>query len=496
MPRSRRWCWIRCVCSTVRAKRPAAQRSITALLGLLTLGVLRCAAAQFSAEVYDQVRPSVIRISCSNRAGTGFLWSSPDTAVTALHLVSGCGKISAYYEALKVTRPATIVKVLRRADLVLLRIADAPGAHMLEVDTAMPSLTEPLATLGYPLQILSMSSTSLQLRYGGKTLRNIVPETVAQTLSGGSPSLDLEIENIEGHLLPGHSGAPIFNEQRRVVAIADGGLENGAAALSWGIPAHYLNQLASSTENPDAAVGAAGEAHAVLFAAETESKNLGETTCSGATLTKLRSATFAQLVRSVDDPAGLMQSIQMMQIDPSNFLFDVYQHLPSGATFVLPSGAELQQSANGDCRAALPSGRVELHIRLAMLGSAIEVQSVSQSFENTLVDGKARGWVPDAMFTNAVPLTRFDGLLVRRRGYEHVKLFPMYQDKYLFEVLAARNNLFIGSAALQQTTPQWNQKIVACKAMPASPQCGDVRQYAVDWVKALLGIQLTTFPVG
>jgi hypothetical protein len=100
------------------------------------------------------------------------------------------------------------------------------------------------------------------------------------------------------------------------------------------------------------------------------------------------------------------------------------------------------------------------------------------------------------MWTNAVPLTRFDGLLVRRRGYEHMKLFPMYQDKYLFEVLAARNNLFIGSAALQQTTPQWNQKVAACTATPSAFACNDVRQYAVDWVKAMLGIQLTTFPVG
>ena len=457
---------------------------------------MRCAAAQFNADVYDQVRPSVIRVSCSNHAATGFLWSSPDTAVTTLHVVAGCGRISAYYEALKITRPATVVKVLRRADLVLLRIADAPSAHMLEADTTPPSLTEPLATLGYPLQILSMSSTSLQLRYGGKTLRNIVPESIAQALSGGSPSLDLEIENIEGHLLPGHSGAPIFNEERKVVAIADGGLDNGAAALSWGIPAHYLNQLVSSTENPDTVVAAAGGTHGVLFAAETESRNLGETTCSGVTLTKLRSATFAQLVRSVDDPAGMMQSIQMIKVDPSNFMFDVYQHLPSGATFVLPSGAQLQQAANGDCTAALPSGKVELRVRLAVLGSPLEVQSISQTFENTLVDGKARGWVADPVWTNAVPLTRFDGLLVRRRGYEHMKLFPMYQDKYLFEVLAARNNLFIGSAALQQTTPQWNQKVMACTATPNAFACNDVRQYAVDWVKAMLGIQLTTFPVG
>ena len=465
-------------------------------VALLALASARpCIAFQFSVDVYDSVKPSVIRVSCSNRAGTGFLWSNPDTAVTALHVVAGCQKITVYYEALKVTRPASVARVLRQADLVLLKITDAPSAQVLVVDPKPPSLTDQLSTLGYPLQILSMSSTSLQLRYGGKTLRNIVPDSVAQALSGGSPSLDLEIDSIEGHLLPGHSGAPIFNGQRKIVAIADGGLENGAAALSWGIPAHFLNQLAASDEHPDTAV-AAGSSHAVLFASDNEARNLGETTCSGATLTKLRSATFAQLSKSVDDPGGLLQTIRTIKIDPSNITFDVYQHLTSGATFVVPSGAELKQAPNGDCTAALPSGKVQMRIHVGILSSPSEIQATGSAFENSLVDGNTKGWVADAMWTNATPLTRFDGLIVRRRGYEHVKLFPMYQDKYLFEVMAARNNVFIGSAVLQTTTLQWNQKVAACNATPNVMSCEDVRQYAVDLVKAMLGVQLTTFPVG
>jgi hypothetical protein len=466
-------------------------------IALLALSpALPCPAFQFSADVYDSVKPSVIRVTCSNRAGTGFLWSSPDTAVTALHVVAGCDKISAYYEALKVTRPARVVKVLRRADLVLLKISDAPSGQVLIIDPKPPSLTDHLSTLGYPLQVLSMSSTSLQLRYGGKTLRNIVPDSIAQALSGGSPSLDLEIDSIEGHLLPGHSGAPIFNEQRKIVAIADGGLENGAAALSWGIPAHFLNQLAASDEHPDTAAGATGSSHAVLFAAESEVRNLGETTCAGVTLTKLRSATFAQLYKSVDDPAGLLQTVQTIKIDPSNITFDVYQHLTSGATFVLPSGAELKQAPNGDCIASLPSGKVQMRIEIGVLSSPSEVDAKGKAFENFLVDGNTRGWTVDPQWTNPAPLTRFDGLIVRRRAYRHIKTFPMYQDKYLFEVQALRRNVFIGSAVLQTSSLQWNQKIAACNVTPNAMACGDARQYAVDLVKAMLGVQLTTFPVG
>ena len=95
-----------------------------------------------------------------------------------------------------------------------------------------------------------------------------------------------------------------------------------------------------------------------------------------------------------------MQTIRTIKIDPSNIGFDVYQHLPSGATFVLPSGAELKQAANGDCKSSLPSGKVQLRIEVGVLASPSEVQAKSLAFENSLVDGNARGWIPDPMWTN------------------------------------------------------------------------------------------------
>jgi hypothetical protein len=214
------------------------------------------------------------------------------------------------------------------------------------------------------------------------------------------------------------------------------------------------------------------------------------------TLTKLRSATFTQLVKSADDPAGLLQMIRMVNADISNLTFDVYQHLTSGATIVIPSSAELVQAANGDCAASLASGKVQLRIQLGVLASPLDVQARIMAFENALTDGKARGWVADPVWTNGTASNRFDGLRFQRAGFKHLKLFPMYQDKYLFPVLAVRNSMFIGSAAFRMSTPQWNQKIAACNATPNAPACADAREYAVDLVRAMLGVQLTTFPVG
>lgn len=450
---------------------------------------------QFDANIYDEVKPSIVRITCSNRAATGFLWSSPDTAVTAWHVVDGCGNISVYYEAQKITRSASITKVLRHADLALLKIANAPAAQVLIIETSQPSLTEPLSTLGFPLQIPSMTNTPLQLRYGGKTLRAIVPDSVAQSLVGGSPSLDLEIDSIDGHLLPGHSGAPIFNRQRKIVAVADGGLENGAASISWGIPAKFITQLAASTETtspPPAAAGHQSPSH-VLFAAESEAKNLGEVTCSGQTLTKLRSATFPQLVKSVDDPIGMLQLVQFFKMDPSLFMFDVYQHLPSGATFVLPFGTQLSPTPNGDCLAQLPGQLVQMYLQVAILDSPAQVVPRATLFERTWSHNNP-GWVEDPQWTNRANLTRFDGLVVRRRALTHFTAGS--PDWYVFEALAGRKNVFLGLATEKLNTPSIAQLAIRCQTAPYTNGCDLLRTMANSWVQAVLAVQLTTFPVG
>jgi S1-C subfamily serine protease len=471
-------------------------RNKFACLAAAGAALLLLPAFQFNATVYDEVKPSVVRVACpaDNRAATGFLWSNPGTAVTALHLVTGCANITVFYEVPGVQRTATIAKVLRHADLALLKIDNPPNARVLVAETRAPALTEHLSTLGFPLQIRTMTSTSLQLRYGGKTLRDIVPDSVAQSLSGGSPSLDLEIDSIEGHLLPGHSGAPVFNEQRKVIAVADGGLENGAAAVSWAIPAKFLTQLSSSTENTAAPRGGR---NASLFSSETEAQNRGETACSGQVLTKLRSTMFQQASNSADDPKGVYQLVQFFGVDPSSFEFDVYQHLDSGATFVVPAGARLVKTAGGDCAASFSSGKVEMRLQLAIMASPLLAQEKSLAFEKMLAGKDQLGWAPDATWTYLMPVPRFDGMVVRRRAWYHVRMIPaMFQDKYAFEALAVRNAVFIGSAAMYSATPEIAQQINLCRYSPNLPACAGIRTFVSDWVRAVLAIQLTTFPVG
>ena len=445
------------------------------------------------------IRASVLRVdarSCgtSDRVATGFLWHEGE-AVTALHVVAGCSDVWVYYEIQKLPRKAKVIRVLRRADLAILRIEDPPSAPVLPIELKPPSLNDDLATLGYQLQIPSMSSTSLQLRVGGQTLRDIVNPAVRQQLAqSGSPSLDLEITNIEGHLVPGLSGAPVLNQAGKVVAIADGGLENGAVAISWAIPVKYLADLAKSSEtwNPQTGTPKA------LFASETDSRNQGVTACGGLPLTKLRIASFPQIMSSADDPLGLQQLVAFFRIDPSGFDFDVYQHLPTGATVLVPAGARLL-SSGGQCEASLAAGKIAMHIEVSVLNSPDAAQARSEAFERSVAGSDPQFWLVDPQWTYPVPYPRFDGLVVRRRAYLHVKpsAFVTVQDRYLFETLAFRGTGFIGSSTTN--TLDWSsilQSGATCSGNPSGDGCAGILAQIKSWVQTILSVHLSTFPIG
>jgi hypothetical protein len=73
---------------------------------------------------------------------------------------------------------------------------------------------------------------------------------------------------------------------------------------------------------------------------------------------------------------------------------------------------------------------------------------------------------------------------------------PGFRDKYGFETMALRNNVFIGLATKYEWSPQFLQHSTACSPMLTANECRDVQLFMVNWVKSVLAIQLTTFPVG
>jgi hypothetical protein len=484
-----------------------------ALLPMIVLFTCRTLGSgqAISGSEMDAVAKSVLRVLASqcpgNRFATGFIWQTPNSAVTAWHVVVGCKNVRVYYENEKIERPAHIVKLRRASDLALLSIDDAPSAPALAEETGPVAANTDLATLGYALQMETMTSTRLDLRYGSSKLRDIVTDTTLQRHIAdlGFPSLDLRITPIEGHLLSGLSGAPIFNKAGHVVAIGDGGLDNGTVGINWGVPVSELHGLASSSEsaadrtfqNASPGISAAG-----LFASETEARAQGTTTCSGIELTKIRTAAFEQIAASTDDAIALQQILTYFQANPAGYAFDVYQHLPSGATVVLPANAILKPDAKG-CTASLSNGEIILRIDLAIVDSATDLQPRSIALELNAVGGHPQGWNRDMPFTYLGPKSRFDGMIVNRKGFVHVNPLLMalntpVMDRYLFETIASRKLVIINESALNKVnTAQNNQLAIACRLNPmAAPICPAINKRTETWVLSVLSVQLATFPIG
>jgi len=463
------------------------------------------------AQNFRVAAPSVLRITAVNcsggtglldgRTATAFIWRDRSTAVTALHVVSGCSTINVWYQARATQKKAFISKVYKDGDLALLTIQEAVPAVPLMESVQAPTVMEQLQALGFPLQAPTMSNTSLRLRFGGRTLDDIVPSSVrALLLSAKSPSLSLPITNIEGHLVPGLSGAPILDSQNRVVAVGDGGLENGTVGISWGIPAQALQRLVASTETVNST--SLSEPPRALFAAESESMNRGEVSCSGITLTHLRTVSFSSIAASTDDPLGLQQLVNYFNVDPKGFQYDVYQHLASGATMVVPAGATLQSGADGCTYTSDIAPDVGIRLQIASVASDAQIIPVATSQELTAAGGSGQNWVSDNAFTNVTSQTRVDGLIVRRKGFVHLNpalIGPssLPQDKYLFETLAVRNGFEINASVLNDdSTVENNRKALVCRLMPSIDGCASINRMTDEWVKFVIAVHLATFPIG
>jgi hypothetical protein len=457
------------------------------------------------------VAPSILRLTTANcvgngglldgRTATAFIWRDKGTAVTALHAVSGCSVINVWYQTAGVQRSARISKVYRDGDLALLAISEPLAAPPLLESDHPALLSDQLQAMGFPLQAPTMSNTSLRLRFGGHTLNDIVPPSVKTLLlAAKSPSLTLTITNIEGHLVPGLSGAPVINSQNRVVAIGDGGLENGTVGISWGIPVQALAQLVASTDT--IAPTSPGSASKVLFASETESMNRGEVKCSGTTLTKLRTVLFTNISGSTDDPLGLQQLVNFFGIDPRGLQYDVYQHLSSGATVVVPAGATVHSGSSGCTYSNADAPNVVMRIQIAAVAGDSETVQVATSQEIVAGGGSAQNWVADSAFTNVSSTTRPDGLLVRRKAFVHLdpaliglNTFP--QDKYLFETLAVRNGFEINVSVLNNdSTVENNKKAMMCRLTPTPDGCDAINAINNEWIRSVIAVHLATFPIG
>jgi Trypsin-like peptidase domain len=436
--------------------------------------------------------------SGDTQGGSGFVYNRPNQIVTSFHVVAAASnsnvKLHVFSTAARLDRSAKVVRVLKAADLALLELDESLGLPTLTSNDANLSFGDDLIVFGHPLFTPTVQRQTVKFDTE-EPLKNITPLAANQEISRlGMPSIDISIFGLMGPLVPGHSGAPIVDRNGNVVAIGDGGLERGAASISWAIPARELHRLLNSND----AVTVGNDilsAMKVLFAAELNS-NLGASqstthavSAGPVILRKMRKRTLGEIRRSLtnasDDPLGLLQLLQPLlvpgiQYNPDQLAFDIYQDETSGMNLVLPSNILLRANGN-NLIAQSQGGNIEWFVSASRVNSDMETQQASSAFELQIVDmDHSVNWQIDPAWSYGQLRQTPDGMLIMRKhftGYVFAPQTGFTAAKILFETFAKRGDYLLSAAVIRS----------------GADQPGALPQNDPVWASAILGIHLSSF---
>lgn len=454
------------------------------------------------ADLGAKILPSLVKVvstcgtSGENRIASGFVWGPKRQVVTDMHVVAGCEPtLDVLYfvrdgGALHQTvRQAVVAKVLRAADLALLTVTDPPDAPPLQMADQPVSPEQWVEAWGFPLGIQAPTNTRLQVTFANDlfpALSSTLDDTArAQLQALHFPSLDSRVLHLSGPLQPGDSGAPVVNGAGEVVGIGSGGLQQGAASISWAMRSEYLRQLPGSTD----ALPGTGEASS-LFAYATSAQPVAETgtlpagpptvTCGGLSLVFRGTRTLDALMATAANARAVKRLAAEYKVslpDLASAPYAIWVEPKTGAAAVVPPGAKLEQA--GDfCRASTGHPDLALLIRLTALPPnpatpewafavartrwrnllALSKTAGSGLFTETRVPGWSRLHVSNGALVRRTVMTGRDGIRVYRTD------------------LAGRGaTLSVGAVA---RTPDGN--------VPAEER--------LEWVRALAAVELTSFP--
>jgi hypothetical protein len=424
-------------------------RKITIITGYILLqGFLT-----FSyASIKEDVAKCIVRITSGGRSATGFFWKDGNTILTTLHSIGNPNNIEIYIPALRQHKRATVNRVYKNGDIVQLKLDNYTSpSYIIECYSNKPAIDTRAFTIGYNAGNFSYQDRDFTVGLlQGDKLRDLLPSSAENQIRNlGFPSLSTEIVYLQGHLLHGFSGSPIVDYQGRLLGIADGGLENGTASISWCIHAKVIQQLESSFETVSFFNQNLSQVQ-TLFAAEEVTG--GEdafflNTSNGYKIRKVKTRSFTQLNTTGSytsfQEMGLYQLLNMMAnsgINYNDFTFDIYEEQNSGARLVLPVGLSLQED-NGKLIAISPDGTFKFKVAFVYTINQFDAQIKSVSLENSLiVSGNPNITIfPDNRLTYLSPIYRPDGMTVNRKAF-----YSTSHPKYFFEALANKGNTLMG----------------------------------------------------
>ncbi|MDN3666923.1 serine protease [Algibacter miyuki] len=431
--------------------------------------------AQPSTSTIENLKSAIVRVQSGDKIGTGFLWRKNNWVVTTLHLIDNHNQIE--ITLANDVKSAKVIKVLKEHDLVLLELESASSQLTIisNINNSL-GLNSSLYTMGYNGKgnLNTIIDRTLRLGYSSNgRLEGLLPKTVKDALNSCKrPNPSIEILYLDGTLLPGFSGAPIIDLNGNLVGIADGGLEEGANSISWGIKANKLNNLHISSEGFPHILNCGGVVSKVSFASESilEESHVDFIEYKEFKFIKTKVRTIQEMMSTIDDPLGLRQLINGYSMyNNTNYLqfkYDIYEDLFSGMTFCVPKGTKLDVNndlivgrfGNADFQLVIYPD----HIENLNPNPSLRYASSANNFQQKIVsiDGGNLTYQKDFnwSYSNG-PIIRYDGVKVNReayRGYE-IEVNTFEQKNYIprtysFQTHIGRGNYYMGAAALNMSS--------------------------------------------
>jgi S1-C subfamily serine protease len=288
---------------------------------------------------------------------TGWCWKDPTLVITALHAVTGASKIMVS-KTESVKCEAKIEKVLKEADLVLLRLTRDLGLVPLRLQTADPNSTLEYFVWGFPEGAYSMAGDDIRFSRSLEatpTLNSILTgnKLKNELETQGYPLPGARILRISSTIQPGHSGAPIMARDGTVIGVADGGLRGGTARINWAMPAsYYVPRLSTSNDlvpkTPSVQVELYSSLTEVDDDATEEEENseyvreeVQNTIVNGEmSISKTWTASYDEITGTLSekDIIDLATLTTAFGIDMSDTEYDIYEDYTTGATITAPAG--------------------------------------------------------------------------------------------------------------------------------------------------------------
>jgi hypothetical protein len=239
------------------------------------------------------------------------------------------------------------------ADLMLLKVdnPDVGWKPLKEADLAdTAEFNEALFAYGHYKESGLISRSMRRGYLETSTLEALIPQSELEAIRrAGIPATDLEIIYLDaGSLLPGCSGAPIINAFGKLVGIGDGGIEQGAITISWGIPAVNLLPLEQTGETvlPSGFSNAVAHFSADSYEDGSQPEQSSSIVFGPYRFARIKTRPLRTLIKGSDSPVTL-QEVILPPSAGSGFLnreYIVYEDATKGIVLVIPAEARLESS--------------------------------------------------------------------------------------------------------------------------------------------------------